>query len=177
MPFFNTIIQFTHLQHIFHTVHPSTKKWSDNPPLLRSTLSNLTVMPGSLDYLIRTHVDTDTDMMDMEHCRFGIGYSKCTSKAKSSMARSPSSGESTSTVRGVKYQLLAAVLLMVDCIGVQVCGAVVDWCASRLAKLICSRTILMASSPGSLLICHSLATGLRVLPPLPSGRVRSGVSC
>ena len=36
---------------------------------------------------------------------------------------------------------------------------------------------LMASSPGSLLICHSLAIRLRVLPPLPSGRVRSGVSC
>ena len=51
---------------------------------------------------------------------------------------------------------------------------VVDWCASRLAKLICCLTILMASSPGSLLICHSLATRLRVLHPLPSGRERSG---
>ena len=30
---------------------------------------------------------------------------------------------------------------------------------------------------GSLLICHSLATHLCVLPPLPSGRVRSGISC
>ena len=38
-------------------------------------------------------------------------------------------------------------------------------------------TILIASSPGSLLICHSLATRLRVLHPLPSGRERSGVSC
>ena len=53
---------------------------------------------------------------------------------------------------------------------------VVDWCASRLSKLICSR-IMMASSPGSLLICRSLEIGLRDLPPLPSGRVRSGVSC
>ena len=34
---------------------------------------------------------------------------------------------------------------------------VVDWCASRLAKLICSKIILMASSVGSLLIFHSLA--------------------
>ena len=33
------------------------------------------------------------------------------------------------------------------------------------------------SSPGSLLICHSLAICLRNLPPLPSGRVRSCVSC
>ena len=52
---------------------------------------------------------------------------------------------------------------------------VFDWCTSRLAKLNCSRIILMASSPGSLLTCRSLA--LRDLPPLPSGRVRSGVSC
>ena len=35
---------------------------------------------------------------------------------------------------------------------------VVDWCAIRLAKLICSLIILMASSPGSLLICRSLAS-------------------
>ena len=34
-----------------------------------------------------------------------------------------------------------------------------------------------ASSPGSLLICSSLAIRLRDLPPLPSGRVKSGVSC
>ena len=34
---------------------------------------------------------------------------------------------------------------------------VVDWCVSRLAKLICSRIILMASCPLSLFICHSLA--------------------
>ena len=33
------------------------------------------------------------------------------------------------------------------------------------------------SSPGSLLICRSLAIRLRDLPSLPSGRVRSGVSC
>ena len=43
-------------------------------------------------------------------------------------------------------------------------------------KLICCRIILMASSPGSQLICHSLAIRLRLLPPLPSGLVRSGVS-
>ena len=41
------------------------------------------------------------------------------------------------------------------------------WCASRLAKLICSRIILMASIPGSLLICRSLAIRLWDLPPLP----------
>ena len=35
----------------------------------------------------------------------------------------------------------------------------------------------LARSPGSLLIFHSLAIRLRVLPALPSGRVRSGVSC
>ena len=33
------------------------------------------------------------------------------------------------------------------------------------------------NSPGSLLIFRSLAIHLRDLPPLPSGRVRSGVSC
>ena len=33
------------------------------------------------------------------------------------------------------------------------------------------------SSPGSLLIFNALAIRLRVLPLLPSGRVRSGVSC
>ena len=54
---------------------------------------------------------------------------------------------------------------------------VVDWCASRLAKLICSRVILTASSSGGLLICRSLAISLRDLPPLRSGRVRWGVSC
>ena len=37
--------------------------------------------------------------------------------------------------------------------------------------------VVVCCSPGSLLICHSLATRLRVSPPLPSGRVRSGVSC
>ena len=36
---------------------------------------------------------------------------------------------------------------------------------------------LTASSPGRLLICRSLAIHLLVLPPLPSGRKRSGVSC
>ena len=53
----------------------------------------------------------------------------------------------------------------------------VDWCSSRLPKLICSRIILMPSSPGRLLICRSLAIRLRDLPSLPSGWVRSGVSC
>ena len=50
-------------------------------------------------------------------------------------------------------------------------------CASRLTKLTCSRIIFMASSPGSLLICRSLAIRLRDLPPLPEGRARSDVSC
>ena len=54
---------------------------------------------------------------------------------------------------------------------------VVDLCASRLARLICSQIILTASSPGNLLICRLLTIRLRDLPPLPSSRVRSGVSC
>ena len=54
---------------------------------------------------------------------------------------------------------------------------VVDWCENRLAKLIFSRIIFMASSLGSLLICHSFSIRLWVFPLLPSGRVRSGVSC
>ena len=53
---------------------------------------------------------------------------------------------------------------------------VVDWCVSLLAKLICCRIILTASCPGRLLICRSLAICLLVLPPLPSGRDRSGIS-
>ena len=52
-----------------------------------------------------------------------------------------------------------------------------DWCVGRLVKLICSRIILRESHPGRLLVCRSLVIGLLVLPPLPSGRVRSGVSC
>ena len=44
-------------------------------------------------------------------------------------------------------------------------------------QLICCSIILTASSPGSLLIRHSLAICLRDLPPLLSGRVRLGVSC
>ena len=36
---------------------------------------------------------------------------------------------------------------------------------------------LLSDDPGSLLICRSLAIRLRGLPPLHSGRVRSGVSC
>ena len=35
----------------------------------------------------------------------------------------------------------------------------------------------LLSDPGNLLICRSLAIRLIVLPPLPSGQVRSGVSC
>ena len=54
---------------------------------------------------------------------------------------------------------------------------VVDWCVSRLVRLICCRVILTASSPGRLLICCSLAKCLLVLPPLPSGRERLGISC
>ena len=54
---------------------------------------------------------------------------------------------------------------------------VVDWCVSRLVRLTCCRIILTASSPGRLLICRSLVIRLLVLPPLPSGRERSGDSC
>ena len=36
-----------------------------------------------------------------------------------------------------------------------------DWCVSRLERLICCQIILTASSPGSLLICWSLA--IRIL--------------
>ena len=54
---------------------------------------------------------------------------------------------------------------------------VVYWCSSRLTRQICSRIILTASSPESLLICSSPAIRLRDLSPLPSGRARSGVSC
>ena len=42
---------------------------------------------------------------------------------------------------------------------------VVDRCVSLLVRLICRRIILTASSPGSLLICHSLVIHLLVLPP------------
>ena len=45
-----------------------------------------------------------------------------------------------------------------------------------MVKLICCRIILTASSPGILLICHSLAIRLLDIPPLSSGRVRSDVS-
>ena len=48
----------------------------------------------------------------------------------------------------------------------------VDWCVSRLVRLICYRIILTASNPGRLLICRSLVIHLLVLPPLRSGRVR-----
>ena len=54
---------------------------------------------------------------------------------------------------------------------------VVDWCVSLLVRLTCCRIILTVSSPGRLLIYHSLAILLLVLPPLISGRERSGVSC
>ena len=43
-----------------------------------------------------------------------------------------------------------------------------DGCASRLETLICCQIILTASSPGSLLICPSLAIRLIDLPPLVS---------
>ena len=54
---------------------------------------------------------------------------------------------------------------------------VVDWCVSRLVRLICCRIILTASGPGRLLIYRSLVIHLLVLPPLRLGRVRWGVSC
>ena len=54
---------------------------------------------------------------------------------------------------------------------------VLNWCVSRLVRLTSCRIILTASSPGRLLICCSLPIHLLVLPPLPSGRERSGVSC
>ena len=41
---------------------------------------------------------------------------------------------------------------------------VVDWCVSRLVRLICCRTILTASSPGRLLICRSLVIRFLVIP-------------
>ena len=40
----------------------------------------------------------------------------------------------------------------------------VDWCVSRLVRLICCWTILAASSPGRPLICRSLVIRLLVLP-------------
>ena len=49
---------------------------------------------------------------------------------------------------------------------------VVDWCVSWLARLICCRIILKASSPGGLLIYHSFVICLLVLPSLHSGWVR-----
>ena len=54
---------------------------------------------------------------------------------------------------------------------------VMNWCVSLLVRLICCWIILTASSRGRLLICRPLAIRLLVLPPLPSGRERSGVSC
>ena len=55
--------------------------------------------------------------------------------------------------------------------------SVVDWCVSLLIRLICCRIILTASSTEGLLIWRSLAIHLQVLPPLPSGRERSAISC
>ena len=49
---------------------------------------------------------------------------------------------------------------------------VVDWCVSRLVRLICCRIILTASSPGRLLICRWLAIHLQALSHLHSCRVR-----
>ena len=54
---------------------------------------------------------------------------------------------------------------------------VVDWCVSRLVRLICCLIILTASSPGMLLICRSLTIRPLALPHLPSGRERSGIYC
>ena len=53
---------------------------------------------------------------------------------------------------------------------------VVDWCVSRLVRLICCRIILTASSE-RLLIYRSLVIHLLVLSPLHLGRVSWGVSC
>ena len=53
---------------------------------------------------------------------------------------------------------------------------VVDWCVSRMVRLVC-QIILTVSSPGRLLIYHSLVIHLLVLPPLCLGRVRWGISC
>ena len=41
-----------------------------------------------------------------------------------------------------------------------------DWCMTRLVRLICCRIILRPSSPGRMLICRSLVIRLLVLPPL-----------
>ena len=49
---------------------------------------------------------------------------------------------------------------------------VVDWCPSRLVRLIFCRIIFTESSPWRLLFCLSLAICLLVLPPSHSGRVR-----
>ena len=49
---------------------------------------------------------------------------------------------------------------------------VVDWCVSRLVRLICCQIILTASSPWKLLIYCSLVIHLLVLPPLRLGRLR-----
>ena len=49
---------------------------------------------------------------------------------------------------------------------------VVDWCVSRLVRLICCRIILTASRPLRLLIYHSLVIHLLVLPSLRLGRVK-----
>ena len=54
---------------------------------------------------------------------------------------------------------------------------VMDWCVSRLVRLICCRIILTAGSPGRLLTCRSLAIRLLVLPPLPSGLEKSDICC
>ena len=56
-----------------------------------------------------------------------------------------------------------------DCLHLLV--RVVDWCVSRLVRLICCRIILTASSPGRLLICHSLV--IRLLPSLTTLAFRS----
>ena len=52
---------------------------------------------------------------------------------------------------------------------------VVHWCASRLVRLICCQIILTAIKQSREAV--DLATRLLVLPPSPSGRVRSDVSC
>ena len=75
------------------------------------------------------------------------------------------------------WSTLKSVLLTWVCHCHRLLVGVVDWCASRLVRLICSQIILKASSPGHLSICLSLSILLWDLPSLLSGRVRSGVYC
>ena len=74
-----------------------------------------------------------------------------------------------STLKSAVFGLSSSLSTLVGGGGGLVCESVVK--ADLLSDHFDSK------SPGSLLIFRSLAIRLRVLPPLPSGRVRSGVSC